>query len=177
MTAFAASNIAQRAEDVVGSRLRDAGYSLVLCEWTGRGSQPELWVYIEFLDGGDVGINDCVEAHHVITDVLDVEDFIPGTYKLQVSSPGLDRPLRKSDHFFAQIGNIARVRTWEPIAGRRNWKGTVEGVDDDIVTLVVDGQAHRIPLPAIEKANLVFDFKTGHKTKGNGPHVKGTSRH
>jgi ribosome maturation factor RimP len=176
MTFFAASNIAERAEDVLGSRLRDAGYSLVLCEWSGRGSHPELWVYIELLDGADVGINDCVEAHHAITDVLDVEDFIPGAYKLQVSSPGLDRPLRKSEHFSAQLGNTARVRTWEPIAGRRNWKGKVEGVEDDIVTLLVDGQAHRIPLPAIEKANLVFEFKAGEKMKGGGTRTKRSVR-
>jgi len=176
MSGFAASNIAERAEEMLGPRVADAGYSLLLCEWTGRGARPELWLYIENLDGTEVGIDDCVVVHHAITDVLDVEDFVPGAYKLQVSSPGLDRPLRKPEHFVAQVGKTARVRTWEPIVGRRNWKGTVEGVEDDIVTLVVDGQAHRIPLPAIEKANLVFEFKAGEKKKGGGTRTKRSGR-
>lgn len=176
MSGFAASNIAQRAEDVLGPRVADAGYSLLLCEWTGRGTRPELWVYIEGADGSEVGIDDCVNVHNAITDILDVEDFITGAYKLQVSSPGLDRPLRKPEHFAAQIGNTARVRTWEPIDGRRNWKGTVESIEDDIVTVIVDGQPHRIPLPAIEKANLVYEFETGLKKKGGGTRTKRSGR-
>lgn len=176
MTGFAASNIADQAEQILAPHVRDVGFALLLCEWTGRGSRPELWVYIENEESAEVGIEDCVAVHKAITDVLDVEDFIPGTYKLQVSSPGLDRPLKRAEHFSAQLGKVARVRTWEPIADRRNWKGTIEGVDDDILTVAVDGQEHRIPLPAIEKANLVYEFKTGEKKKGGGTRKKRSAR-
>ena len=176
MTTFAASNIADRAEQLLSPRVREVGFDLLMCEWTGGASSPELWVYIENSLSGEVGIADCVAVHHAITDFLDVEDFIPGAYKLQVSSPGLERPLKKAEHFAAQIGEIARVRSWEPIADRRNWKGMIEAVDDDILTMVVDGQQHRIPLPAIEKANLVYEFKTGQKKKGGGTRTKRSRR-
>ena len=176
MSSFAASNIADRAEQLLAPKVREAGFELLMCVWAGRGGRPELWVYIERSDGREVGIEDCVAAHNAITDILDVEDIIPAAYKLQVSSPGLDRPLKRAEHFLAQQGKVARVRTWEPIAERRNWKGTIETVEDDILTMAVDGQEHRIPLPAIEKANLVHIFDSPKKKPG-GTRKKRNARH
>lgn len=154
---YAASDIADRAEQALSPLVVEAGFQLLLCIWTGSDGRPTLQVYIERPDGEGVGIEDCVHVHHAVTDFLDAEDFIPIAYVLQVSSPGLERPLKRPAHFETQLGKLARVRTWEPIAERRNWKGIIQQIDDDIVTLLVDGQEHRIPLPAIEKANLVYE--------------------
>lgn len=154
---FAASDIADRAEQALSPLVVEAGFELLLCTWSGADGRPTLQVFIENPGEEGVGIQDCVAVHHAITDYLDAEDFIPLAYVLQVSSPGLERPLKRPEHFETQLGKLARVRTWEPITERRNWKGTIHQVDGDIVTLLVDGQEHRIPLPAIEKANLVYE--------------------
>ncbi len=154
---YAASDIADRAEQALAPLVVEAGFELLLCTWSGSDGRPTLLVYIEHPDGEGVGIEDCVNVHHAITDFLDAEDFIPISYVLQVSSPGLERPLKRPEHFASQLEKLVRVRTWEPIEERRNWKGTLQAVQDDIITVLVDGREHRIPIPAIEKANLVYE--------------------
>ncbi len=174
---FAASDIGDRAEQALASVIADTGYQLLMCIWTGTGGRPSLQVYIERSDGESVGIGDCVSVHHAITDFLDVEDFIPVAYDLQVSSPGLERPLKRPAHFSEQIGELVRIRTWEPIVERRNWKGTIEAVDGDVVTLQVDGQDHRIPIPAIERASLVYvPPKKGQKQGGSSRRKRNSHR-
>ncbi len=163
---FAASDVADRAELALAPLVAEAGFELLMCTWTGAARRPALQVYIERSDGESVGIQDCVDVHHAISDFLDAEDLIPVAYDLQVSSPGLERPLKRAEHFAAQLGKLVRVRTWEPIGQRRNWKGTVSAVDDDIVTVRVDGADHRIPLPAIERANLVYEPPAKGQKKG-----------
>ena len=154
---FAASDLADRAEQALSPLVVEAGFELLLCTWSGADGRPTLQVYIERPDGEAVGIEDCVAVHHAVTDFLDVEDIIPIAYYLQVSSPGLERPLKRPEHFESQLGKLVRVRTWEPIAERRNYKGILQQVEHDIITILVDGQDHRIPIPAIEKANLVYE--------------------
>lgn len=157
MDRFAATDFASRAEQALAPAVASAGFGLLMCEWTGGSPRPVLWVYIERPDGSYVDIADCVKVHEAITDLLDVEDFIPAAYDLRVSSPGLERPLKRIEHFAAVLGQAVRIRTWEPIGDRRNWKGVLRAVQDDIVTVEVDGQEHRIPLPAVERANLVWE--------------------
>lgn len=165
---FAASDVADRAEVALAPLVAEAGFLLLMCNWSGRGRRSSLQVYIERSDGEAVGIGDCVTVHNAITDFLDVEDIIPTAYDLEVSSPGLERPLKRAEHFATQIGKVAHVRTWEPIAERRNWKGVIAAVDDDILTVTVDGQDHRIPLPAVERAHLVYEPPAKGQKKAGG---------
>lgn len=176
MTSFAASSVADRAERALGPVIAEVGYELLLCEWSGAGGRPTLWVYIERPDGENVGIADCKIVNDVIADLLDVEDLIPGAYNLNVSSPGLERPLKSAEHFERHVGKEARIRSWEPIGGRRNWKGLIQEVADDIVTLQVDGAEHRIPLPAIERANLVYVAPERGQKKGGSRRKKRSAR-
>lgn len=170
---FAASDIADRAEQALAPLIAEAGFELLLCSWTGLARRPALAVYIKRADGEPVGIEDCVMVHNAVTDHLDVENLIPVAYDLEVSSPGVERPLKRAEHFSEQIGRMARVRTWEPIGTRRNWKGTISSVEDDLVTIVVDGADHRIPIPAIERANLVYEPPQKGKKKGNSRNKRG----
>ncbi len=169
---FAAADIADRAEQALAPLIAEAGFDLLLCNWTGTARRPSLQVYIERPDGEPTGIEDCITVHHAVTDFLDVEDFIPVAYDLEISSPGVERPLKRAAHFEEQIGKPVRVRTWEPIAERRNWKGVLTAVEDDLVTVVVDGADHRIPIPAIERAHLVYEPAPKGQKKGGSTRKK-----
>jgi ribosome maturation factor RimP len=172
MERFASSDLASRAEALLGPVIEDVGFRLLLCDWTGAGGRPVLWVYIERPDGEHVDIGDCVKVNDAITDLLDAEDLVPIAYDLRVSSPGVDRPLKRVEHFLAQVGKVAKIKSWEPIGGRRNWKGTLLGVDEDLVLIEVDGGEHRIPIPAIERANLVWVPPAKGQKKGGSTRKK-----
>ena len=174
--AFAASSVADRAEQALAPYVAEAGYELLMCEWSGDAGRPTLWVYIERSDGEPVGITDCKAVNDAIADLLDVEEVVPGAYLLNVSSPGVERPLKRAEHFAAHLGKAASIRTWEPIGSRRKWKGTLAALDDDVVTIVVDKKEHRIPLPAIERAHLVWTApEKGQKKGGSRRKKRGSS--
>ncbi|HCP44827.1 MAG TPA: ribosome maturation factor RimP [Deltaproteobacteria bacterium] len=173
MDRIPATQIADRAEQLLGDVVREAGFHLLLCELVGGGRGPVLRLYIERVDGESVGIEDCVLVNNIVTDLLDTEDFIPGSYSLEVSSPGLERPLKRAEHYEAQLGERIKVKTWEPIQNRRNWTGTLTQLDGDIVTIRLDeGQDHRIPIPAVERAHLVYVAKPKGQKKGGSTRKK-----
>jgi ribosome maturation factor RimP len=101
--------------------------------------------------------------------VLEVEDLVDGAYHLEVSSPGLDRPLRKPADFARYAGQRAKVRTHGPVetgtGPRRNWSGILKGFADGMVEIDVDGRLHRIPHHQIAKAHLEYDFEAGLRRK------------
>jgi ribosome maturation factor RimP len=162
-------DIAARAERLLTPVVETEGYRLLLCEYVGGGRGRILRVYIERADDTGVSLDDCIRVNNLVTDVLDVEDIIPTAYNLEVSSPGVERPLKRTEHFEAVLGKLVRIKSWEPIIGRRNWLGPLISLDDDILTVEVDGEDHRIPIPAIERANLVYEPpQKGQKKGGSG---------
>jgi ribosome maturation factor RimP len=135
-----------------------AGYELVDLELK---REPSGWVLRVFIDGANgVGLNDCERVSREISAVLDVNDVITHAYNLEVSSPGLDRPLRNAEHFARFVGQKARVRLRQGVGGRRNFAGTIRAVDPSgvDVTLEVDGAAFTLPLSDLERANLEYQF-------------------
>jgi ribosome maturation factor RimP len=118
------------------------------------------WVLRIFIDNEDgVTVNDCARMSHVVGDLLDTADVVPNAYNLEVSSPGLNRPLRKAKHFEEQVGHIVEVRTTEPLEGRRNFKGVLRSFDVGIIKVDCDGKIFEIPMSFLDRARLKY-FET-----------------
>jgi ribosome maturation factor RimP len=89
---------------------------------------------------------------------LEVRDLIPNKYTLEVSSPGLTRPLKKLEDYQKYRQHRVKIKTFEAVEGRRNFKGTLQGTEGGLVQIEVDGRSYGIPLKSIAKANLEFEF-------------------
>jgi ribosome maturation factor RimP len=148
----APANIQAIVEPVVTS----LGYELVGAEFLMQGHSGLLRVYIDAEEG--VQLNDCQRVSHQLSGVLDVEDVIKGKYQLEVSSPGLDRPLFTVEHFERFQGHKARLKLAVPLDGQRKFKGILKGVKNDQVLLEIDSEEVSLPLSAIDKANLIPDI-------------------
>lgn len=131
------------------------GYELLDVEYASAGRHSVLRVYLDRTDGGAIGLDDCERASHAIGAVLDAENPIGHEYRLEVSSPGFDRPLRTQAHFARFAGSEARVELAVPLEGRRRFRGRLGAVEDGMVTITVDGREWRLPLAGISKARLV----------------------
>lgn len=145
----------QRICDLLEPSVTGLGYELVGVELERSGSRPVLRVFLDH-DAG-ITIGDCETASRQIGAVLEVEDPVPESWMLEVSSPGLDRPLLRSDHFVRFAGRPVRLRTTEPLDGRRGWKGRLVGCREGNVVVREDGEERLIPLGLIGKANLVAE--------------------
>ncbi len=119
-----------------------------------RGKYSILRIYIEREEG--VTITDCEKVSRQVSAILDMEDPIAGEYTLEVSSPGLDRPLFTSEQFGRFIGSDVKVRLHHPVDGRRKLNGSIENVSGDEIMLSVDGEGFQLQHTDIEKANVVF---------------------
>lgn len=132
------------------------GYEFVGTEYMPRRRQSLLRVYIDS-DAG-ITLDDCARVSDQLSGLLDVEEPIRGAYSLEVSSPGLDRPLFIEQHFERFRGSKVRVKMGTPVAGQRNFKGTLDGCRDGAVILLQDGEEHALPLEDISTARLIPDI-------------------
>ena len=133
------------------------GFELVDLEFAGAGRSAVLRIYIDRAAGSagpGITVDDCASVSHAVSEVLDVDDPIKGHYSLEVSSPGLDRVLRKRAHFERFIGERVFVELAQPQDGRRRYAGELRAVTDDEVAVEVDGREYRLPLERIQKARL-----------------------
>jgi ribosome maturation factor RimP len=103
---------------------------------------------------GGISVDDCAAVSHAVSEILDAEDPIKGHYTLEVSSPGVDRVLRKRAHFERFVGERVFVELKLPIEGRRRFAGTLKSVLGEAIVVEVDGRAHELPLERIQKARL-----------------------
>lgn len=132
------------------------GYELVLLEYSPGIKTATLRLFIDALAGVDLG--DCEKVSREVAALLDVEDPIEKAYQLEVSSPGLDRPLTKSEHYERFKGEKARIQTLVPINGRKKFMGQILGLEQRVVLLKQDAETVRIPMADIERARLVPDY-------------------
>lgn len=141
--------------ELIEPTLDAMGYELVRVMSTG-GRRPTLQVMAERLDRAGMTVDDCAEISRAVSAILDVEDPISEAYQLEVSSPGIDRPLIKPADFERFAGFEARVETDRQIEGQRKFKGRLLGVNDQAVRLALPDGERTIPLTAIRKAKLVL---------------------
>ncbi|MEJ2442760.1 MAG: ribosome maturation factor RimP [Exilibacterium sp.] len=125
-------------------------------EYLSQGRRVTLRVYID--KEGGVNLDDCEKVSRQISSVLDVEDPIQGQYALEVSSPGVDRPLYTLAQFSRYVGERVNIRLRVPFEGRRKFTGTLSGVEDNDVLVVVDEHEYLLPVETIEKANIIPRF-------------------
>ena len=138
------------------------GYELVLLEFSPRDGSGMLRLFIDAEAG--ITLDDCEKVSREVAATLDVEDVITSAYRLEISSPGLDRPLVKPEHFRRFRGEVAKVQMLAPVAGRRRFQGVLLDATDDAVTIETDDGPITLPLADIDKAKLVPNFdkeKTG----------------
>ena len=154
--------------------VRDAGFDLIEVQC---GREPSGWVVRLFIDApadagaatsagqngqagqnGKVGLDDCERVSRDVSAALDVADSIPHAYQLEVSSPGLDRPLRRERDFARFVGESARIRLIDGVEGRRNFHGTLRAAKDGRVEIACDGRSYTLLIDDIQKANLVPDW-------------------
>ena len=151
----ASSHPGSRINALIGPAVENLGYEFVGAEYRPRREQSLLRVYIDKDEG--ISLDDCARVSDQLSGILDVEDPIQGAYSLEVSSPGLDRPLFFEQQYERFRGAKIRVKMGTPVAGRRNFKGTLDGCRDGAVIVLEDGEEHALPLEDIGTARLIPD--------------------
>jgi len=147
---------AAEIEGLLEPTLRAMGYEIVRVLLSGGARQQRLQLMVERADGAGMDVECCAEVSRAAETILDVEDPISGAYTLEVSSPGIDRPLTRLDDFAAWAGFDAKVELGVPHEGRKRFRGRLLGVDGADIRIEVDGTEWRLPFDKVEKAKLIL---------------------
>jgi ribosome maturation factor RimP len=140
---------------LLGPVVSGLGYELVEVEWSASGSNSLLRIYIDRTDDVAVGLDDCERVSRSVGAVLEAADLMGHEYRLEVSSPGFDRPLRTAEHFERFAGSEARIELAAPVEGRRRFRGRLGAFEGGMVSIEVDRKEWKLPLSGISKARLV----------------------
>ncbi len=148
--------ITKRVADLVAPILDEMGFELVDVEYLSKYGRWVLRLYID-TDGG-VTIDDCARVSGEIGHLIDVKDVITHEYVLEVSSPGLNRPLKKERDFIWATGKRVKLRTVKPVHGRRNFTGFLRNFENGTLYVEAEGVLVALPLVEVDRANLVYEF-------------------
>jgi ribosome maturation factor RimP len=144
-------------ERLIEPEVKHLGYDLVRVLMIGGASDSTLQVMAERPDTRQLDLTDCERISRRLSEMLDLADPIDGSYRLEVSSPGIDRPLTRLNDYRDWAGNEARLTLSEPRDGRRHFTGMIEGLDRDNVKITAkDGQTYLLPFSAIASAKLLL---------------------
>ena len=150
------ATLEQKLQDLLQGSVEDLGCELwgIECQRVGRYLTVRLFIDKE----GGVTVEDCADVSRQVSAVLDVEDPIADKYNLEVSSPGLDRPLFTLVQYTRYVGQEIVVHLRIPVADRRKWQGELAKIENDMITLIVDKQEQVLAFGNIQKANVVAKF-------------------
>ena len=154
MEASTRLDIREQLRSVVQPTIEQEGYRLIAIEISGDTSGDIVRLYC---DAPGFGVDDCAKISRALSPVLDVEDPISGPYRLEVSSPGIDRPVQSAEDFERYRGYRAKLRLI-PGTERRRYSGVLDGIEDDHILITVDGDQHRVPLNLLDWGHLVLDL-------------------
>ena len=155
-------DVVEKVTEIAEQILTPLGMGLVDLEYKREGRDMVLRLFIE--KEGGIGLDDCAGVSRELSDILDVEDYIPENYTLEVSSPGICRPLKKLADYQRFLGSLVKLRTFEQLADdagnkRKTFLGTLTGIEGGIIGIdLKEGQHAAIPLDKVAKANLEFEF-------------------
>lgn len=150
------ATLEQNLQEMLQDAVKDLGCELwgIECQRVGRFMTVRLFIDKE----GGVTVDDCADVSRQVSAILDVEDPIADKYNLEVSSPGLDRPLFTLPQFERYIGQDIAVHLRIPVMERRKWQGKLERIEKDMITLIVGDQEQILVFGNIQKANIVAKF-------------------
>ena len=150
------ATLEQNLQEMLQGAVEDLGCELwgIECQRAGRFMTVRLFIDKE----GGVTVDDCADVSRQVSAILDVEDPIADKYNLEVSSPGLDRPLFTLAQYTRYIGQEIVVHLRIPVADRRKWQGELAKIENDMITLIVDKQEQVLAFGNIQKANVVAKF-------------------
>jgi ribosome maturation factor RimP len=146
---------AAAVERLIAPSLTATGYEIVRVLFMGR-HRPVLQIMIERGDGRPISVEDCAAVSRTLSALLDVEEAIVGSYTLEVSSPGIDRPLTRPEHFARFAGFEAKLETRAAVDGRKRFRGRLLGLDGDRVRLATAEGELSLPLADLQHAKLVL---------------------
>lgn len=146
----------ERLRALIEPIVQRMGYELVRITFGGGERRATLQVMAERPETGQLVIEDCAEISRALSAMLDEVDPIPGEYRLEVSSPGIDRPLTRRKDFETWAGHDARLNAKSPVEGRKRFSGTLKGLEGDDVLIETDTGLFRVPLSEVESAKLVL---------------------
>ncbi len=155
-------DVAERVTEIVAEIGAPLGIGLVDLEYKREGRDMVLRIFLE--KEGGITLDDCADVSRQLSDILDVEDFMPERYDLEVSSPGICRPLKKLADYERFAGHLVKVKTFDTLADdagnkRKTFTGKLLGVTDGVISIdLTEGQHASIPLDKVAKANLEFEF-------------------
>ncbi|WP_394204781.1 ribosome maturation factor RimP [Shewanella waksmanii] len=150
------ATLESKLEQMLIAPVEAFGHTLWGLEYVQAGKHSVLRLYIDNEKG--IFVDDCADVSRQVSAVLDVEDPISTEYTLEVSSPGVDRPLFKAEQYAAYTGETVKIQLTMPVAGSRNLKGTVVAVEGQMLTINVDGNELIVALDNIRKGNLIAKF-------------------
>ena len=142
----------RRAWRELEPHVAEQGFELIELEFAGQGGRGVMRLYVD-REGG-VTIDDCVVVSQVLGPVLDAADFVPDHYVLEVSSPGIDRPLRRPGDFERFAGEPVVLKSVAPVDGRKRFKGVLKGFEDGAVRVECDDRTYAIAIDNVQRANL-----------------------
>ena len=147
-------------ERMIEPEVKRLGYELVRVAMIGGTSDPTLQIMAERRDTRQLGLSDCERISRHLSDMLDLADPIDGAYRLEVSSPGIDRPLTRLQDYADWSGHEARISLIEPLDNRKQFSGTIQGHEgNDVQLLDKSGKVHTLPFSAIASAKLLLTDK------------------
>lgn len=142
-------------EYIISGYLKDQGFELVELVYHYEGKDLILRILADRPQGG-ISMDECTSLNRQISEILDGKDVIPGSYILEVASPGLDRPLRVKGDFLRCLGKKIKIFLREEVKGKLEWDGFIDKVDDDALFLDIGGEVLNIPLSIVTKAKQII---------------------
>jgi ribosome maturation factor RimP len=141
------------------SLIGSMGYELIGVEMLPQGGQVVFRLYVDSPNG--ITVDACSKVSHQVSALFDVEDPVQGRYILEVSSPGIDRPLFELEQYQKQVGSRIKVKLYMPIDQRRQFKGILKRIEGDVIVLQIEDSDQEVSLPysAIEKANVIGEIR------------------
>lgn len=150
------ANIEQKVEELLSQKVESLGYSLYDVEYVKEGKDFFLRIYIDSSKG--ITLEDCELVSNNITDILDKEDYIKEQYFLEVSSPGVERVLKKDKHLELNINSEVSVKLFKPVDGEKQFQGTLENFNEENIVLGINGENVELSRKNISQIKTVYNW-------------------